>query len=282
MIAKIKINIGLLASGATATTINFPLDTNYSLVDQSEIIETEFVNKEVALAINPILDYEKVRYLPLDLKNNHIDKITYNVKLFDVNGAYNNFYGNVGFTDDDIKFRKNAFKETFLELSFYDTNNPLTQKLVGRLTLFAELNSSDYIPLGTSNGSPGQVKPANQIPINFIVENPLINTRGFGEGYHLYMYKDDLTLGLAKFIYMRASFKNAKNGKSVNLMVKDKALPIDKLVNELYTRYKLVRDTTGYFYEIDNTYNGNGETTPNNVTYTNNSVSVQLYQIKST
>jgi len=96
------------------------------------------------------------------------------------------------------------------------------------------------------------------------------------------MYKDELTVGLAKYIFMRASFKNAKTGKSINLMVKNTKLPINKLVNELYTRYRLVRYSDGYFYEIDNNYNGNGETTPNNVTYTNNSVSVKLYQITAT
>lgn len=277
-----KINIALLPSGTTATTINIPLSMDYGIVDQSELIDKEFVDKEVELAINPILDYEKVRYLPLDLQKNHIDKITYDLQLLDGNGVYNDFYGNVGYNDDDIKFRKNSFKESFLNLSFYDTNNPLTQKLVGNMTIYTELNSSDYLPLNTTNGLAGQTKPANQIPINFILENPILNSRGFSEGYHLYMYKDEIGIGLSKYIYMRASYKNAKTGKSINLMVKNTALPIDKLVNELYTRYKLVRFSDGYFYEIDDTYHGNGETSSNNVTYTQNSVSVNLYQIKAT
>ena len=279
---KIKINIALISTASTATTINVPIDMDNRIVDQSDIIETEFVDKQVDLSINPILDYEKVRYLPLDLTNKHIDKIIYDVKLLDASSAYTGFYGGIGFTDDDIQFRKNNFKETFLNLSFYDTPNPLTQKLIANMTLFSELNTSDFLPLSSTSGAPGSTKPANQIPLNFIVENPILNPRGFSEGYHLYMYKDELTVGLAKYIFMRASFKNAKTGKSINLMVKNTKLPINKLVNELYTRYRLVRYSYGYFYEIDNNYNGNGERTPNNVTYTNNSVSVKLYQITAT
>jgi hypothetical protein len=82
---------------------------------------------------------------------------------------------------------------------------------------------------------------------------------------------------------MRASFKNAKTGKSVNLMVKNTAQPIDKLVHELYTRYKMTSTATGYYYEIDNTYHGNtGISGPNNVIYNSNTCKVTLYEIKAT
>lgn len=282
IVNKYKINVTLIDTGSTATTINIPIEMDYQIVDQSELIETEFVDKQVDLSINPILDYEKVRYLPLDLRGNHMDKIIYDVKLLDSNGDYTGFYGNIGFTDDDIKYKKNNFKETFLNLAFYDTPNPLTYKLLANMTLFTELNTSDYLGFNTPYGNPGATKPANQIPINFIVENPILNTRGFSEGYHLYMYKDEIAIGLSEYIYMKASFKNAKTGKSINLMVKDTKLPVDQLVNELFTRYKLVRYSNGYFYEMDNTYNGNGGTMPNNVTYVNNTATVKLYQIMST
>jgi hypothetical protein len=43
---------------------------------------------------------------------------------------------------------------------------------------------------------------------------------------------------------MRASFKNAKSGKSDNLMIQ-KPDTIDKIIHKLYTRYKLTRTTTG-------------------------------------
>src|ERR1017187_3643882 len=116
MFANYKINLSTLATGTTATTINIPVNIDYQLVDQAELVENVFVANEVEKAINPILDYEKVRFLPLDLNNVHVDKIVYNVNSFITGttnlGAIN--YSSIGFSDDDIKYERNNFKETFL------------------------------------------------------------------------------------------------------------------------------------------------------------------------
>ena len=288
---KYTINLTTIDTGTTATTITVPFFMDFQTVDNAELIERVFVETEVENAINPIIDYEKVRFLPLDLNDNHIDKIIYDIYLFDSTNSYRGFYGDIGFTDDDIKYRKESFKKTYLNLSFYDSDNPLTQRLVTFMTLYSELNSSDLLvpPAGGSlppNTIPGTPKPAGQIPVNFVVENPLLNPRGYAEGYHIYDYKSGLNIGVPKYLYMRASFRNAKTGKNVNLMVKNTPQPIDKLVHELYTKYKLVRKTTGFYYEIDDTYHGNAvpgtPTVPNNVVYNSNNCTVKLYEIKAT
>jgi hypothetical protein len=278
---KVKINMSTIPSGATGTTITVPINMTFQNVDNAELIDRVFVETEVENAINPIIDYEKVRFLPLDLQGAYIDKIIYDVYLLNPTQNYVGFYGDIGFTDDDIKFRKESFKQTFLRLSFYDTDNPLTQSLVSFLTLYSELNSSDLLQPGPGI-IPGTPKPANQIPVNFVVESPLLNPMGSAEGYHLYDYKSELNIGESKYLYMRATLANAKTGKIVNLMVKNVAQPIDKLVHELYTRYKMVRTATGYYYEIDNTYQGNGISGQNNVTYNTNTSVVKLYEINAT
>lgn len=259
---KFQINISTIESGTTATTINIPINMEYQLVDQSELIDKVFVDVEVENSINPILDYEKVRFLPTDLSGVHVDKVTYSL---DLNGATN--YGAIGFNDDDIKFEKNNFKQSFLNMAFYDSDNALTQKLVSNITLFAE--------------TPLPMTSANLTPLTFVLSNPILNPRGFAEGYHLYDYKDELKIGDFKYLYMRASFKNAKSGKSVNLMNESAADTIDKLVHKLYTKYKLVRKSTGFYYEIDDTYHGDGTSGPNNVTYLTNNVTIKLYDIKA-
>ena len=255
------------------------------MVDNSELIQRVFVETEVEKAINPILDYEKVRFLPLDLAGNHIDRVTY---MVDLSGS--TFYGQIGFTNDDIKYQKNSFKETFLNLAFYDTDNPLNQRLISNITLYSEITKDNLLPsvadqiaiYTTQIGIPGQPKPANEIPLTFTLQNPILNRAGFAEGYHLYDYKDELSIGGYKYLYMRASFKNAKTGKSTNLMVQNSAAAIDDLVHLLYTRYKLVRNSTGYYYEIDDTYHGlTAMTGTNNVTYSGNNATVRLYQIKA-
>lgn len=284
LINRYQINLSTINSGATTTSIDIPLNLEYQIVDQAELVETVFVDVEIEDVINPIIDYEKVRYLPLDLSGNYIDTITYSVNL---SGATD--YAAIGFSDDDIKYEKNNFKETFLNLAFYDTDNPLTQQLITNITIFSEIRPIDLLPnvdtqisnFGYQVGIPGQPKPANMIPLTFVLQNPILNPMGFAEGYHLYDYKDELQIGDFKYLYMRGSFKNAKTGKSMNLMVKNLALSIDSLVHELYTRYKLIRNTTGYYYEIDNTYNGDGTSASNNVTYTSDSVVITLYQINA-
>ena len=282
---RFQINLSTIATGTTATTINIPINMEYQLVDQAELVQKVFVETEVEKAINPILDYEKVRFLPLDLSGNHIDKLIYNLNL-----TGSTFYGQIGFSDDDVKYEKNSFTESFLNLAFYDTDNPLDQRLITYVTLFPEIKQTDLLPsvaqqisiYGHQIGIPSQPKPANEIPLMFVLENPILNPRGFAEGYHLYDYKDELKIGDTKYLYMRASFKNAKTGKSTNLMVQNSPDTIDNLVHLLYTRYKLTRTNTGFYYEIDNTYHGvTGTTGPNNVTYAGNMVTINLYQIQA-
>lgn len=277
---KYKINLKTIDSGSTATTITFPIDMVFQTVDQAELIEKVFVDTEVEKAINPILDYDKVRFTPIKSDGSVIEKIIYNVKLIE-NNQYVNFFGNIGFTDDDIKFKKENFKQTFLDLVFFDSDNALTQVPINNLTLFANLNTSDLLPIDRTNGLGGQPKSANEIPINFVLENPIIKPRGFSEGYYLYDYKDLIPFGGFKYIYMRASFKNAKTGKSTNLMVTQAPQPIEKLVNELYTRFKLTRTKDGFYYEIDPTYHGNNTIGLNNVNYISNSAIINLYEIKA-
>lgn len=271
---KYQINLSTLSSATTATTINIPINMEYQLVDQSEIIQRVFVDTETEKAINPIVDYEKTRFIPIDLNKNIVDKISYTVNL-----SGHTTYGAIGFNDDDIRYETEKFKQTYLNLSFYDSDNPLIQNLLSFITLYPSLLPSDLYQSSSStpaNLSVGHPKPANQINLIFTVENPITNARGKTQGYYMYDFKDELTLtGPPKYLYMRATFKNAKNGKSVNLMVNSTALPIDQLVNKLYTRYILVKDTNGYFYTIDNTYS-------NNVTYATNNVTVALYQILAT
>jgi hypothetical protein len=279
-----QINLDTLSSGTTATTINLPVSLEYQLVDQEELVQTKFVDVEVKKNINPIIDYEKIRFIPLDLNDNEIEKIIYEVAF--ISGTT---YGNIGFTDDDIRLRRENFKQSFLNLNFYDSDNPLTQNLITNITLYSRLKSSDLIGFDSSSSSIGNPKPANEIEVEFVPENPTFIRNGNHQGFFIYNYKDILNVGEEIFLYMKATFNNAKNGKSTNMMVKDTPQEIDLLIHEQYTRYKLFRTTDGYYYKIDNQYQGNDleneNPLPNNVTYTTNenlnSVRVDLYEIQT-
>lgn len=266
---KYQININNL-SATTASIISIPIDMNFQLVDQSELIETQFVDIETEKAINPILDYEKVRFIPVNSSFNIFDNVKYNV-IF--SGGVNN-YGGIGFTNDDIKFRRNNFKLSFLKLNFYDTDKATDQRLVSFITLFPKITDVDLYPLNSTVYVPSSVKPANQIITTFNLDNPLNNSKGNFEGFYLYNYKDEVTNSLPKELFMRASFNNAKSGKTTNLMTISSAQTIDNLVNKLHTKYILKRNNTGYFYEIDNSYS-------TNINISGNTITINLYQIQS-
>ena len=258
-------------SGATATTINIPINMEYQLIDQSELIDRVFVSTEVENSINPIVDYEKIRFFPITMSNDNVEKITYSLNL---NGKLT--YADIGFTDDDIRFDTEKFRQSFLNLLFYDSDNPLTQNLLSFTTLYCALKPIDIYQVTTGSLLAGKPKPANQIFLTFLLENPITAPRGVSQGYYLYDFKDEFVIGgLPKYIYMKAIFKNAKSGKSINLMTNSSALPIDKLIKNLYTKYSLVKRTDGYFYQIDSAYS-------TNVSYSSNKVTVNLYEILAT
>jgi hypothetical protein len=70
-----QINLSTVPSGTTATTINVPINMDFTCVGQSEEIEEKFVAVETEKAINPIIDYEKVRVTPTDLNGIITSKI---------------------------------------------------------------------------------------------------------------------------------------------------------------------------------------------------------------
>ncbi len=53
----------------TATTIDIPITIDAIPSDNTDLVKTRFVDEEVEKAINPIIDYKKVRFKPATVKN---------------------------------------------------------------------------------------------------------------------------------------------------------------------------------------------------------------------
>lgn len=275
MSAKYQIRISDL-TGVTDTMINIPINLTPQMTDQAELVKRKFIDVEVEKAINPILDYEKARFTPIYFPTPSntsiyqlIQNITYNVRVLGSAGfpSSQTMYSEIGMSNDDIRFGKKRYENSFLNLSFYDSDKSSTQRLISYINIFPRLMA---INIGT-NGLP---KPANQIPVTFILSNPIKNPAGFAEGYYIYNYKDEVSADLPKEIYMRARFNNASTGTITNMMTEGVPYFIDELVNKLYTKYVLYRNNTGYFYAIDETYS-------NNVTLVGNDLTINLYEIQA-
>lgn len=284
MFVSYKIN-SLLMDPISGSTINIPINLEYQIVDNAELIESLFVKTETQKSVNPILDYDKVRFTPVDINGVSLGNINYNLFFLNANNniATPTYYSDIGFEDADIRYLRNYFTESYLYLAFYDTDNAMTQNLVTEIEIYNRLSKGDYYPSGATRPNiAGQPKPASQIPTNLILSNPLIVEKGFYEGYYIYNYKDDLVVnGLPKYLYMKASYFNAKTGKIVNLTTEPSATKIDVLVNKLYTRFELYRDTTGFYYKISDTYSQNVSFAQNATNQNNKDVTIKLYQIQA-
>ena len=276
---------------SSATTINVPIDLTPQMVDQSEIVNREFVSVEVDNAINPTLDYEKVRFLPAKVNPNAtattvsnpviMQQVIYKISLLDsTTGTYfsNNLngttYADAGFSDDDLRYRKNKLTKSFLQLSFYDSDILTDQRLVGSMAINPNITLADINPNS-------QLYPVANKLLEFRLRNPLTDDEAFGEGFFVYYFKDEVDINLPEFLYMRATFNNAKTGVATGLMVANNvpAPAIDELVGQLHTRYVLHRTVTGYYYAIDDEFG----VTPNNVYYNPPfpapSVTINLYEV---
>jgi hypothetical protein len=270
-----KFTINSKNLGSNYFYLPIPAQTEFQIVDNYEVIEEIFVKEQVETSINPISDYEKTRFSPVNSNGNPINTVIYNFNFLNSSNSYSSFYSDINFTNEELSNRKNSFIYSSVDLLFYDTDNPLTQRLVNKININCLLNSIDF-------DKDGRVKPANQIQVKFILTNPLVVKNGISNGYFIYDFKNQIAINESKDLYMKAVFKNAKNGKTLNMMVKNSPQYIDKLVKELYTKYKIIRTNTGFKYYIDSTYQGNGTALPNNnVSYNNETVIVNLYQINA-
>lgn len=251
-------------TGDTAYNINVPVGNNSGLVGQQEVIERDFVNIEVDKAVNIIFDYEKVKVLPISNSDTIVNNITYKVNLLNSTAtAFNTGlkWADIGFNDDDLRFKKNSFIKSFLRLDFYDSDIVSNQNLISFITLFPKFSHNDMLD--------GTIPSASSYQVNFVLGNPLVDRKKNGEGFSLYHFKDEILPDPLppKNLYMRATLNNAKEGTSTGLMSSNSlTLSIDDLIsstegttveNNLYTKYVLFRNETGYFYKIDTSYSGN-------------------------
>lgn len=267
-------------TGTTGIKLNVPVSQISDLAGQEDTINRDFVAVEVENAINPIFDYEKVKFLPKNISDDKITKgLLYKLNFLGDNGAYvpNSYWSNLDMTFDDFKFRKNGFIKSFLRLDFYDTDINSTQRLLFFVTIFPKFNLNDLL------GSGAVPHPSNY-DVTFRLGNTLLDRRADGEGFGLYHFKDEVIPTVPKALYMRATFANAKTGKTTRFMSSnDPNISIDNLVkttngtnvvNNLHTRYLLKRDPEGYYYTIDDEYS-------NNVSNVSDNYTINLYEIST-
>jgi hypothetical protein len=269
---KYKLNINNL-SGANSF-IKIPIGQNFSPMDNSEIAENQFLETAIDEAINPIVDYEKVRFYPF----NGINKIT--IKLHNL-GSTPLYYGdtiptapfNLGYSDDDVKFRRNRFKNSFIKFNFYDSPNPSDKRLVFQQIIYNQLNDDQ-------RDINGNLLSISAMPITYRLVDPITFRTGNSEGYYIYWLKNPSTPYPKRF-YMTATYNNAADGISTPLIAYDATLPIDLYNSYNSVKYQLSSINNNNIYAITSL---DTSTFTNNrtINITGNELTITLYPIRIT
>lgn len=260
--------------------VKIPLSLDFNSVDQAEIVNRDFVSIETKKAINPIIDYERVRFTPKLSDNSLVKDLNFKLNfLKDGNYLIPTYYSDIGFVDDDIKFRKNRFLNSFLRLSFYDSDVPTNQNLISFISIYSKISIADIIEFtdsfGNVNVGAGLPKNANELIVRYLLNNPITKPEGFAEGFYLYHYKSDVDFNAPHALYMRAEFNNAATGKTTKFITTNELLDIKSVIKKLHVRYLLTRDATGYYYTIDKNYNN-----ATNILEGTTSVDLNLYEVR--
>lgn len=244
---RYKILASSLQTAPSGSTMVLPFSLNFFPVDNSELVQTNFVEVETKKAINPIVDYEKSRFEPYNGSYIQIDEIK--IKLWNAPGSPT-YYSDLGITDSDIKFNRNRFLNTFLRLSFYDSDQITNSKFLFDNTYFTQIGPDQRV-----NGT-GDTQTASNMPVSYLISDPIIYPNKFAEGFYLYWLTKDVING-PKNIYMRATMNNAVDGKTTQYYaVVNTPPPIynDVLFQKLNVKYTITNDTNNIFrYNVDDT-----------------------------
>ena len=205
--------------------------------------------------LNPINDFEVSKFAHKDyiIKNNLKTEINYEFNFFDYltppfNASITNWaidYENASFTDSEIYYFANSFKNSFFKLDFYDTNQ--TENQTNLLSII--------IPTQQGLKEPGTIgPPLNQTAVE--VKKPkfvLDYTGADKEGFYVYWLKDKNYLNTTEF-YVSAKFFNAKKGQFIRMVNEPQSgivglgkFNVDK-TELFYYKYVLNYDT--YDYEV--------------------------------
>ena len=215
----------------SGTSVNIPVMLSFTPVDNSELIETKFIDDEVNKTINPTVDHKKVRFFPADDNWNLIEKLKINLNFyieitpstpptFPLTYEYANqpsqngpgYYGDIGFTYDDIFCRTDRIINSFLRLNFFDTNVSSSNSLLFFNDIFTQIGPDQKNQFNF-------VLPIEQAPVNFYLGDSVLEPEMIHEGFYIYWYKDlvDEAPNQELEIYVAAVYNNAANGETVGM-----------------------------------------------------------------
>ena len=201
-------------------------------------------------------------------------------------GETSDLLGYLNFTDNDVYYRKKKVSQSFVRLTFYNSKDPIEQKLLYYSTVFLDgtvlygkyvrqllFNEDNAIDTSDFNQNAVIVfcsanTVSARVDTQMVITNEYDRTKS-AEGFNLYLFAEDATFGedenSAKTIYMKVEFNHAGNGKTIPMIMWPKSgdtyvpLTINNFIENLYIPIKITYINDKYVYYIPNAYkNENG------------------------
>lgn len=290
--STLKLNVGLCQN------------VDYKHLYQEELVSQIFTQKVKQTVIDdaPIIDMEKVKFSPYMYSGGTLvsaSAVTFNLHFrvredLEESWRYNENSENIwntirdyqaissspesgksdmlyylGFTDNDVQNQKMKIKKSFLRLSFYDDNNPLTQKLLYYSTIFMDSGElfGKYVKAKDELRKMGELTnrvvltssalTKNRLDCSFVVRDEYY-TEKCSEGFNIYYFPSDVISeeNSEKTIYMKVEFNHAGFGRTIPFIVcnnNQNGLSLNDYKESLYIKLKLKYIDGKYIYLVDET-----------------------------
>lgn len=281
--------------------IGFVQNTDYVHLYQEERNNTLFTEKIKKSVIPPVINMERAKYAPIIRDGEEGEEIsivcgvTFNLHFRERDNNWNivkngnwctcnptnpkdkNFEKSdslyhLGFTDSDVQYQKMKVKKSFIRLSFYSSDDPLSQSLLYYSTIFLDSgylfgqfnkkrteligegqiwspNETQYVLSAASENS-SDIRIDSQITIH----NEFDTTKS-SEGFNLYLFADDCEIvdddKDYRTIYMKVEFNHAGYGKTIPFMPwigTDSDVTVEEYFKNVYIPVKICHINKAYYY----------------------------------
>lgn len=232
--------------------ITIPIDLSWENAGRGEAVSA-YEADIVSQVINPIDDFEVTRFAHSfwDLLNTKTN-ISYEFYFFNslLTGVttttncdeWESDYEAAGFTDSEIYYYANSFKNSFFKLDFYDSKQTEDQRLFFTVIIPTQQGLTETGFIGSVDN-----------PVEVLVKKPsyVLDYVGDKEGFFLYWLKDTTYLDINTF-YFTAKFFDAKSGQFLRMMNECQGQLPNKFnfnqADKFY--YKCVLDYSNYEYKM--------------------------------
>ena len=157
-------------------------------------------------------------------------------------GLTSDLIGYLNFTDNDIYYRKKKVSQSFIRLTFYNSTDPIEQKLLYYSTIFLDAGElyGKYIKqlmymeendLFNKKKNQGlnlnaavvfcSANTENRVDSKIVITNEYNRTKS-SEGFNIYLFAEDINFNIdengVKTIYMKVEFNHAGYGRTIPFM----------------------------------------------------------------